>query len=78
MGRPDGETGLWSERDRTALDQTAIHFTALDCCRLCLTSPDCITLHCLGLNQKSPYRIACIALDLTWKGCSGMPRMQWS
>ena len=38
----------WSERDKTVLDQRALHFAALNCYRLCLTSPDCITLHCLG------------------------------
>ena len=38
----------WSERDKTVLDQRALHFAALNCYRLCLTSPDCITLHRLG------------------------------
>ena len=55
LGVPDGNTsqcawmGLdWSERDKTVLNQRALNFAALHCCRLCLTSPDCITLHCLG------------------------------
>ena len=38
----------WSERDKTVLDQRALHFAALNVYRLCLTSPDCITLHCFG------------------------------
>ena len=38
----------WSERDKTVLDQRALSFAALNCYRLCLTSLDCITLHCFG------------------------------
>ena len=37
-----------SERDKTVLDHRALNVAALNCYRLCLTSPDCITLHCLG------------------------------
>ena len=68
----------WSERDKTALDQRALHIAALSCYRLCLTSLDCITLHCLGLNWKSTYSIVCIELDWTWKDYSGLPKLQWS
>ena len=61
----------WMGLHLSGRDWTGLDGTALDCYRLCLTSPDCITLHCLGLNWKSPYRIVCIALDFTWKDCSG-------
>ena len=66
----DGTSLEWTGLDcreghKTGLDYTALHFTALDCYRLCLASPDCIKLHFLGLNWKSPYRIVCIARDLT-------------
>ena len=38
----------WSERGKTVLDHRALNFAALNCYRLCLTSPDCITLHRFG------------------------------